>query len=971
MVACGAEACGAGACGAGAWVAACVAACVVATWAVLAVVIRKKRPNQYIWSLIAIMRKYIYLFLVLGLPFVAISQSAGPGIHVTRMQCEYQDNPLGMDEVHPRLSWGLYSTEFDQFQSAYRVLIASSEALLAENQGDWWDSGKVTDSETLNIIPGGKSLEPFTRYYWKVMAWDRQGRTAGWDKGAWFETGMLGEKNWKGKWISDDKPAPAMDADFYKDEPAPLFRKAFAVSRKIRSARLYISGLGYNEPSINGRRVGTALLDPAWTDYAHTVFYTVYDVSGLLHRGSNEISALLGNGWYNPLPLRFWGRINFRESLTIGKPKLLANLRIVYTDGTVETVATDESWQTGESAILRNNVFLGEKIDGRREPGNWRSAMAAKAPGGQLIASMMPPIEARPEVEGKNVSEPVPHVYVVDMGRNFAGSLRMRVHGHAGQEIRLKYGEILQADGRVNGLTTVAGQIKEMWHLNGGPGAPATAYQEDVYICRGNGVEVFQPHFTFHGYRYVELTGMDEPPVAADLTGLPLCTNVKRSGAFGCSNFLLDTLNEVVRNTFLSNLFSVQSDCPGREKQGYGGDIVATADAYMYNFDMSCFYPKTLRDFADAVRPNGGMTECAPYNGIADEGFGEGTGPIGWQLAFPFLQRELYRFYGNRRVVEEQYGTSVRLVEFLRSQAKSGLIDHGIGDHEAVNPKHVPVTSGAFYYGHVKLLAELAGILGKKEDENRWLALADSIGEAFNKRYLQQDGARYDTGANQTTQVFALWWGLAKDKEKSFAELVRLIEVAGSGHLSTGIFGTKMLWDVLRRFDRNDLAYKVATQPGFPGYAYMMEHGASTLIESWGLTDQNSWNHPMFGSVSEWLYRGVAGINPAEDAYGMNRLVFHVQPVEGLRSASVMYETVRGTIVSNWQQEKNVFTWIIHTPPNVRAEVDLPVNAGDVVDADGKIVDSRLRKNGYIKLGIGSGMHKFVVKNVSAPVTSR
>jgi alpha-L-rhamnosidase len=914
--------------------------------------------NPYIWGLIVHMRKYIYLVLAMGFRIV----SAGQELEIRDLRCEYRQNPLGMDEEHPRLAWGLGSMASDEYQSAYRVLIARSKEMLAAGKGDCWDSGKVADSENINIVPGGRPLEPFTRYYWKVMVWDGRGRTRGWSKVAWFETGMLGGSSWQGKWIGDGRPAPLKEEDFYKDDPAPLFRRGFVVSKAVRSARLYICGLGYNEPSMNGKKLGDAVLDPAWTDYGRTAFYSVYDVGGMLQSGANTLEVLLGNGWYNPLPLRFWGRINFRSALTIGRPKLLANLRIVFADGTIQTIVTDERWQVAESGILRNNVFLGERIDGRQQKGHWESAVSAEAPGGRLVAAMMPPIRVTRTFPVAGITEPEPGVYVADVGQNFAGWIRMKLRGRAGQEVHFRYGEILQSNGRVNGLTTVAGQIKEQWHINGGPGAPATAYQEDSYLCRGGGDEFFQPHFTFHGFRYVEITGLDRRPARTDLVGLGLNTDLGETGEWSSSDTLLNGIQQMVRNTFLSNLFSVQSDCPGREKQGYGGDIVATADAFLYNFDMSCFYPKTLADFADAVRPNGGMTECAPYNGIADEGFGEGTGPIGWQLAFPFLQKELYRFYGNRRVVNEQYGRTERLVEFLRSQAKEGLIDVGIGDHEAVNPKHVPVTSGAFYYGHVKLLAELAGLLGKREEERRWMGLADSISGAFNARFLQADGASYDVAANQTTQVAPIWWGLAMDPSRSFAGLVRLIEDSCRGHLSTGIFGTKMLFDVLDNRDRNDLAYRIATQRDYPGYAYMRDHGATTLIESWALTEQNSWNHPMFGSVSEWLYRGLGGIQVSEDAYGMNRLLFRMRPVGGLTQVRAMIRTIRGTVLSEWENRLGVLKWTVAIPPNVRAEVDVPGEVGNRVEMDGKVLDPLVWKDGYFRIAIVSGKHEFLVQ---------
>ena len=481
-----------------------------------------------------------------------------------------------------------------------------------------------------------------------------------------------------------------------------------------------------------------------------------------------------------------------------------------------------------------------------------------------------------------------------------------------------------------------------------------------MYICRGDGTEVFQPHFTFHGFRYVEVTGFDERPRLAGITGLGLNTDVGPTGTFQCSELLLNQIQTMVKNTFLSNLFSVQSDCPGREKQGYGGDMVATADAFCYNFDMSSFYAKTIRDFSDDVRPNGGMPECAPYNGIADEGFGDGTGPIGWQLAFPFLQERLYRFYGNKRIIADEYPKTVRLIEFLRSQAAGGLIDHGIGDHEAVNAKHVPLTSGAFYYGHVRLLCELARLLGKNDDAARYGLLADSIAAAFNGRYLRNDSGGYDTSCNQTTQVFPLWWGLAP--EKSFSVLARLIGTDYKGHLATGIFGTKMLFDVLRRFDRNDLAYRMVTQRDYPGYAYMLDHGATTLIESWALTDQNSWNHPMFGSVSEWFYRSLAGINAADDACGMDRLVLRPYIVNGPRWVKASYLSIRGEIVSEWDNRGDVFNWRVVIPPNVRAEVDVPAGEGDDLYEEGKRVSPAFWKNGFAVLYRGSGEVHFQVK---------
>ncbi len=615
-----------------------------------------------------------------------------------------------------------------------------------------------------------------------------------------------------------------------------------------------------------------------------------------------------------------------------------------------------------------------------------------------------PPIRITRIFHPLHLSEPAKGVYVFDLGQNFAGWIRMKPRQPRGQQLHFRYGELLYPDGRVDGMTTVAGHIKAIWHLSGGPGAPATAYQEDSYTCSGQPGEFFQPHFTFHAFRYVEITGLSENPGLESLEGLGLNTDLETAGHFTCSNPLLNQTQQLCLSTFLSNIFSVQSDCPGRERQGYGADMIVSSEAFAYNFDMSSFYAKTVQDFANDVRPNGGMPECAPYNGISTEGFDEGAGPIGWQLAFPFLQEKLYRFYGNKKIIQDQYEHTEKLIGFLRTQSADHLIYHGIGDHVALNAKHVPLTSGAFYYHHVQLLAEFARILLMQGDAAKYGALADSIRDSFNRHYLQKtpgqamglksgqttglpdqrsdsaiSSGAYDTAHNETTQVFPLWYGLTPDDQKEGALTLLLDEIKkNEGHLSTGIFGTKMLFDVLRRFDRNDIAYKIATQTAFPGYGYMLQNGATTLWETWDKPEQNSWDHPMFGSVSEWLFRSLAGINPAEDACGMDRLV--IKPFTGgdLRFVKSDYNSIRGRIVSEWEiaagPEKKGrrfdgkrFSWTLVIPPNTRAQVYVPARAVEDILESGRPVqqvrDLHFAKmeNGFALFDAVSGEYHFTV----------
>jgi alpha-L-rhamnosidase len=908
-----------------------------------------------------------------------------PTWQIDRMTCEYRVNPLGMDEWLPRFAWTFRSSHRDQYQSAYRILVASSREKLEKNTGDIWDSGAQPSGDNINALFAGRPLAPFTRYFWKIKATDRTGNETPWSVTAWFETAMLHAANWQGAWIGNGQPTPDRDEDFYKDRPAPWFKKEFKLAKTISSARLYISGLGYYEAYLNGKKIGDQVLDPGWTNYAKTVLYSVYDITSFLHKGPNAIGILLGNGWYNPLPLQLFGAFNLRKALTIGAPKLMANIRIRYSDGSTRLIATDSSWTTGASFILKNNIYLGEEQDARLIDSNccmprqgrpvalhimaWSPAVAVDAPKGEMVAQSAPPIRITHQFPAQSLSEPAKGVYVFDLGQNFAGWIRMRINASRGRQIHFRYGELLYPDGRVNGMTTVAGHIKAIWHLNGGPGAPTTAYQEDSYTCSGRPGEFFQPHFTFHAFRYVEITGLPGRPARESLIGLRLNADLPATGHFTCSDTLLNRVQQLCLSSFLSNVFSVQSDCPGREKQGYGADMVVSSEAMAYNFDMSCFYAKTVEDFANDARPNGGMPECAPYDGIATEGFDQGAGPIGWQLAFPFLQEKLYRFYGNKKILEDQYTRTKKMVEFLRGQSVDHLIYHDIGDHVAVNAKHIPLTSGAFYYHHVRLLAEFAQLLNMPGDATEYRALADSIRDAFNRHYLQGASASYDTAHNETTQVFALWYGLApeQDKEKAFTLLLDEIQ-KNKGHLTTGIFGTKMLFDVLRRYDRNDIAYTINTQPGYPGYGYMLQNGATTLWETWERPEQNSWNHPMFGSVSEWLYRSLAGINPAEDAYGMDKLV--IKPFTGanLRFVKCDYGSIRGKIVSEWEKKDGRLNWKLMIPPNTRALVYIPAHAiGEIFESGlpvQQVKDLNFVKmqNGFALFDAVSGEYHFSVR---------
>jgi alpha-L-rhamnosidase len=883
-----------------------------------------------------------------------------------RLTCEYKENPLGIDTRKPRFSWTFLSSDRNQLQSAFEILVSDSQEDIQKLNGNMWTTGKTMSSENTLIEYTGTPLRSFSRYYWRLKVYDNEGKPSSWSEPNWFETAMLDQDDWEGQWISDRRKQFDHDEEFYQDDPMPLFRKNFELKKEITRARLYISGLGYYEAYINGKKVSDHMLDPGWTSYKKEVLYVVHDITSMVRKGNNVTGIMLGNGWWNPLPIRLFGRFNLRDVQQTGRPCLRAEIHILYNDGSSDKIVTDGSWITSPGPIIRNNTYLGEHYDARLADSRWNSAVIphngwksaeeVAGPSGSLTVQMQPPVRVTRVMKPVRITEPEPGVFIADMGQNFAGVARIRVTGKAGTIIRMRYGEALHEDGSLNFLTTVAGQIKEIWHLSGGPGAPPTAWQEDDYILNGRGKEVWSPRFTFHGFRYIEVHGWPGKLIANDIEGLRMNSDLEEVGEFSCSNPMFNKLQEAIKWTFLSNVFSVQSDCPGREKMGYGADIVVTADAFLYNFDMANFYTKSVHDFANDQQPDGGITEIAPYTGIADKGYGGESGPLGWQLGFMFLQKQLYDFYSDKRIIGQHYDAVVRQLGFLENHAIDGLYHWDISDHEALDPKPEAFTAAAFYYHHALIAAQFAGILGKKEDSTRYAGLADHIKHAIVRKYLVPTTGRFDN-ATQSAQLFALWYDLSPEEELTFDVLMNEFR-RHNWHVSSGIFGNKMMYDVLRRKNKNDIAYRIVNQQDFPSLGYMLKRGATTLWESWQYPDNSpSQNHPMFGSVSEWFYRSLLGINPT--APGFATFMIKPEPAGDLTWAKGSYHSIRGAIVSDWKIENGAFTLRTKIPPNTKAEVWIPAEGSkDIKEGTNSILPLRW-EDGYAVIEVGSGEYTF------------
>ena len=900
---------------------------------------------------------------LLALPSLAVVQVNSPApMTPINLRCENQIDPLALDTLNPRFSWQFKDDpkQHSQGAFAYRILVSSTPEILAKNIGDLWDSGMVSSSDQNNIKYAGSKLHLNQTCYWKVAVWTERAKQS-WErptysKPAKFETGT----SWTSTWIDDGKPIPTNDEDFYKNDPAPLFRKEFAVKSGIAKARLYITGLGYYEASINGTRIGDHVLDPGWTNFDKRTLYSTYDVTKNLKQGQNCLGAIVGNGWYNPLPLKLFGSFNLRKELPTGRPCLIARLEITYQDGTTQSIRTDETWKVGESHILQNSIYLGEVVDARKEqigwnkPGfndsSWSSASASPKKAAPIEAQSLPPIRVTKTWTAATVTNPKPGIYIYDMGVNFAGWASFKLDLPAGTELHMRYGELLYKDGTLNPMTSVAGQIKSAGV--GGPGAPKIAWQTDTYITRGGG-ETYTPKFTFHGFRYVEVTGLDKPLPLKNVTAHRLNSDVEQVGTFECSNPMLNQIQEMCQRTFLSNIFSVQSDCPHRERLGYGGDIVATSEALMMNYDMSGFYRKVVRDYADAARPDGMFTDTAPFIGIQYCG-------VIWAMAHPLLVEQLYQYYGDTEIGLEQYEAAKKWLLAVDAKYPDGIVKEGLSDHESLTPSPSPEMVTPLYFKSALLLKRIANRNHRKADEAQFTSLAEKVKAAYNQRFVDKISGKVGPGT-QASQSTALYTRIIDDAVRPAALKYLLSDIQkNKGHLTTGILGTKFMLHVLSDEDHADVAYKIATQPDFPGWGWMMKNGATTLWEHWEFSDNTfSHNHPMFGSVSQWMFNWLGGIR-ISGIKGAPNLYLTPKTPEGLKWVKSSYLGPTGRIVSNWRKEAGQIVFEFVIPPSTDTIVYLPVDKSANIKQRGSN-----RKFSESIFSLGSGHYTFVVKTAA------
>ena len=824
-------------------------------------------------------------------PEAAKPETGGP-LPPSGLRCEYLTNPRAVDARQPRFSWELGHAERGQVQSAYQLAVSSDPA---GEKADVWDSGRVASDNSTQVLYGGPGLRSDAAHYWRVRYWDGRGRESGWSRTARFDTGLLTAGEWGGRWIGR----------------AGELRKEFGLEKKVRRARVHWSGLGYSELRLNGRKVGRSVLDPAWTTYDKRVLYVSDDVTDRLRPGANALAVMLGQGWYHDRAL-------------------LLQLNIEFEDGTRLSVVSDGTWKAAGGPIVADSIYDGETYDARLEtagwdlPGfdeaAWKPAEVVQGPAGVLSAQVLPAIEVVDSIVPRKVILPSPGVYVFDMGQNFSGWARLKVRGPAGTRVRLRFAELVYDDGRINTENLRA------------------ARAEDVYVLKGEGDEVYEPRFTYHGFRYVEVTGYPGVPTPDSIRGRVVYSAVRRTGNFSCSNPLLNQLQHNIVWGQLTNLHGVPTDCCQRdERMGWMGDAQGTAEEALYNFDMAAFYVNFIRDIRDVQDKDGTITDTVPHI------WGSRPADPAWGTAYPLLVWYLYRYLGDTRTAAEEYDGLKNYVDFLRSKAENGLVGFSsYGDWVSTEPTPGSLVSAFFYLYDVEIVRDLAKVLGKEEDAQKYGRLAREIREKFRAKYYDPKTGNFGNGS-QTSNVLGLFLETAKNDERNrvFDNLRSDVLYRHDTHLTTGIMGAKFILDVLTRFGAPDLAYDLAVQRTYPSWGYMIDNGATTLWELWQNKtgpSMNSHNHPMFGSVGAWFYRTLAGIDLGydPDSVGFKNILIMPRPVRDLSHASGSMETLRGPVSVDWRRAAKSFRVEVVIPVGSRAEVVLPTfNLGNEVVREG------------------------------------
>lgn len=898
-----------------------------------------------------------FLLFVFLTAFPVIAQDNAP--QAMQLRCEGRDNPMGVESATPMLSWVSASPARGMKQAAYRVLAATGPELLAEGQADVWDSGQIV-SGAQSIPYVGRPLHSLEQVFWTVRLWDQGGAASAWSAPASWTMGLPSPEDWQAAWIT----GAAAEGSAHR---LPLFRKAFSLEDKpIRRAVASICGLGHFELSLNGARVGDHVFDPGWTDYKDTCLYVPFDVTAMLRPGENAFGVMLGNGMYNVIGGRY---TKFTGSF--GPPKMILQMKVFYADGTETVVKSDETWKTQDSPITFSCPYGGEDYDARKElpgwsaPGfddaAWAAATVTEGPGGRLRAQEAPPIRVTDTLGVASIKRTGPGAYEADMGYNLSARPVLRVWGKAGDQVILRVGER--------------------------PGQPWEGHSY-TYTLRGGEEEIYTPHFTYFGFQHIFVEGADleadstgERPVLLELASEFVTSAAPQTGTFQCGNPLLNEIQDMVTRSVRSNLQSVLTDCPHREKLGWLEVSHLMGPSILYHYDARGLYRKICQDTTESQLENGLVPDIAPEYTRFSQGFFESAE---WGSATVQLPWLLYRWYGDATILARQYDTMARYTDYLASTRNDkGLAKAGLGDWYDWTPEkgHAgyaqltpgELTSTAMLFDNARILGRTAALLNMPEDAERFNALAAKVRKDFTAAYYNGDAKSVATGS-QSALAVGLFFGLVPDdaREGVLATLTAKVE-QDAFKPSTGEVCFRYLLLALAEAGRSDLVYRIINRTDCPGYGWMLrEFGLKTLSEQWDKPG-SSLNHCMFGHVQEWFQRYVLGIGQAEDSIGFERLLLTPTPAGDLAEASGYFDSPRGRIAVAWKKSSATFTLDLTIPGNTDATLVLPVPAGAVLTESGKPlaeapgITGVTLENGPPAVSLGAGTYHIVCESPATP----
>ncbi|MEJ5963129.1 family 78 glycoside hydrolase catalytic domain [Pedobacter immunditicola] len=922
------------------------------------------------------MNKTILFFWIF---FFTTSVSAQQ-LKVISTYCDYLVNPSGVETLSPSLSWKFESLQRNVKQSAYQILVADNLTDISNHKGNVWDSNKILSDQSIQNKYNGKTLISSKTYYWKVKVWDNKG-TEAWSKVNSWQMGLLSPKDWHGaKWIAYEKLADSnvniLPADGKKDKFTgnnilPLLRKSFKVDKTVKKATMFISGLGHFEMNLNGEKVGDHFLDPGWTKYDKEALYVAFDLTQQLKKGENVVGVMLGNGFYYIPPVK--GRFRKLKG-AFGYPKMICRLLVEYEDGSFSNVTSDESWKTSPSAITFSSIYGGEDYNANLEqtgwdsPGyndkTWKQALVVDGP--SLNSQKAAPVKVfenfKPITVNQNAAT---GDWIYDLGQNASGIIELKVSGRKGDTVRVIPGELLKADGTVNQKPT---------------GSPY--YFQ--YILKGSGIETWRPRFTYSGFRYIQLKGGVPPgknnthklPIVNELTGLHIRNAATKTGSFKSSNKIFNQTNSLIDWAIKSNMVSVFTDCPHREKLGWLEQLHLMGSSIRYNYEAAPLFKKALQDMKNSQTAEGLVPEIAPEYVKFEWGGDMFRDSPEWGSSSILLPWYLYQWYGDKQSLADNFPMMQRYVAYLGTKSQGFILSQGLGDWYDLGPKPpgvsqltpMGITATAIYYHDLKIMEKIALLLSKDTDAAAYNKLAVSVREAFNRRFFNNDTKQYGSGS-QTANAMAVYMELVEPGNKNAVvqNIIKDIE-SRNNSLTAGDIGHRYLLQVLENEGRSDVIFNMNSRSDVPGYGYQIEKGATALTESWAALPTVSNNHFMLGHLMEWFYTGVGGIRQEKGSVAFSHIRIYPEIVGDLQSATTSYDSPHGRIATEWKKTASTFELILSVPANTVATVYIPAGQKHTITENNNLIkeNQAIKILGYekdrVKIKIGSGNYHFKIQ---------